>query len=178
VVVLVEGLERMNLTLITNLVAAMVAAAAAWAFQGARMDAAVADVRLEMSEAKTKAVGEKLQAVKEARADERAINNTYVEALNAARTREALLRTELDRLHRVSDGLRDQSAEAARRLAAAPPAAVIEYATALGDVFQDCRAAYGGMVEKADGHASDVRTHREAWPVMPVKPSASQADQE
>lgn len=171
-VVLVEGLERMNLTLITHLVAAMVAAAAAWAFQGARMDAAVADVRLEMSEAKTKAVGEKLQAVKEARADERAINNTYVEALNAARTREALLRTELDRLHRVSDGLRDQNAEAARRLAAAPPGAVLEYAAALGTVFQDCRAAYGGMVKAADGHATDVRTLREAWPVTPPRPDA------
>ena len=170
-VVLVEGLERMNLTLITHLVAAMVAAAAAWAFQGARMDAAVADVRLEMSEAKTKAVGEKLQAVgeklqavKEARADERAINKTYVEALNAARTREALLRTELDRLHRVSDGLRDQNATAARLLAAAPPGAVLEYATALGAVFQDCRAAYGGMAEKSDGHAGDVRTLMDAWP--------------
>ena len=44
-VVLVEGLERMNLTLITHLVAAMVAAAAAWAFQGARMDAAVAKLK-------------------------------------------------------------------------------------------------------------------------------------
>ena len=172
VVVLVEGLERMNLTLITHLVAAMVAAAAALAFQGARMDAAVADVRLEMSEAKTKAVGEKLQAVKEARADERAINNTYVEALNAARTREALLRTEIDHLRGVSDGLRDQNADAARRLAAAPPAAVLEYATALGAVFEDCRAAYGGMVEKADGHASDVRTLREAWPVTPPRPAA------
>ncbi len=72
----------------------------------------------------------------------------------------------------VSDGLRDQSAEAARRLAAAPPAAVLEYAAALGAVFQDCRAAYGGMVEKADGHAGDVRAHREAWPVNPRRPDA------
>lgn len=172
VVVLVERLASMNLTLITHLAAAVVAAAAAWAFQGARMDAAVADVRLEMSEASIQAAGEKLQAVKEARADERAINKTYVEALNAARTREALLRTELDRLHRVSDGLRDQNAEVARRLAAAPPGAVLEYATALGAVFEDCRAAYGGMVGKADGHASDVRTLREAWPVTPPRPAA------
>lgn len=162
----------MNLTLITHLVAAVVAAAAAWAFQGARMDAAVADVRLEMSAATIQAAGEKLQAVKEARADERAINKTYVEALNAARTREALLRTEIDHLRLVSDGLRDQNATAARLLAAAPPSAVLEYATALGAVFEDCRAAYGGMVEKADGHAGDVRTLREAWPVTPPRPAA------
>lgn len=162
----------MSITLITHLAAAVVAAAAAWAFQGARMDAAVADVRLDMASAVIKAAGEKLAAVKEARADERAINKTYVEALNAARTREALLRTEIDHLRLVSDGLRDQNADAARRLAAAPPAAVLEYATALGTVFEDCRAAYGGMVEKADGHAGDVRAHREAWPVKPTRPDA------
>lgn len=154
----------MNLTLITHLAAAAVAAVSVWFYQGARMDAAVADVRLEMSNAQTKAAGEKIQAVEAARADERAINKTYAEALDAARTREALLRTEIDHLRVVSDGLRDQNADAARRLRAAPPAAVLEYATALGTVFEDCRAAYGGMVEKADGHASDVRALREAWP--------------
>lgn len=155
----------MNLTLITHLIAAVVAAAGVWVFQDARMDAAVADVRLEQT-------NERLRAVSQARSDERAINKTYQGALNAARTREALLRTEIDHLRFVSDGLRDQSAEAARRLAAAPPAAVLEYATALGVVFNDCRAAYGGMVEKADGHAGDVRTHREAWPVTPPRPDA------
>lgn len=159
----------MNLTLITHLLVAGVTAAAVWAFQDARLDAAVADVRLEQSNAEVRAAGELVRSVKQARADERAINKTYVEALNVARTRESLLRTEIDHLRGVSDGLRDQNADAARRLAAAPPAAVLEYATALGVVFQDCRAAYGGMVEKADGHASDVRTHREAWPVIPPR---------
>lgn len=142
----------------THLIAAIVAAVAAWFFQDNRHTAELAEVRLEASE-------EKRKAVTTARNEERTVNKTYQEALNAARSREALLRTEVDHLRLVSDGLRDQSAEAARRLAAAPPAAVLEYATALGAVFNDCRAAYGGMVEKADGHASDVRTHREAWPV-------------
>lgn len=149
----------MNLILVTHLIAALVAAAGMWVFQDARMDAAVADARLEQS-------NERMVAVSKARADERAINSTYQGALNAARTREALLRTEIDYLLRVSDGLRDQSADAARRLATAPPAAVIEYALAVNTVFNDCRAAYAGMVEKADGHASDVRTLREAWPVI------------
>lgn len=148
----------MNITLITSSVAAIVAAAAAWAFQDARYTAELAEQALTHKTAE-------LDAVSRVRSDERAITKTYQGALNAARTRESLLRTEIGHLHRVSDELRDQSAEAARRLAAAPPAAVLEYATALGDVFQDCRAAYGGMVEKADGHASDVRTLREAWPV-------------
>ena len=149
----------------THLIAAAVAALAAWFFQDNRYTAELAEVRLEASEDKRK-------AVTTARNEERAINKTYVEALNVARTRESLLRTEIDHLRLVSDGLRDQSAEAARRLAAAPPAAVLEYATALGAVFEDCRAAYAELVPKTDGHASDVRTHREAWPVIPPRPDA------
>ena len=157
----------MNLSLITHLVVSLAAAAGAWVFQDARMDAAVADVRLEQT-------NERLGAVTQARADERAITKTYQGALNDARTREAHLRTELDRLHRVSDELRDQNADGARRLAAAPPAAVLEYALALGAVFEDCRAAYAELVPKADGHAGDARTLREAWPVIPQEKTAGQ----
>lgn len=155
----------MNLSLITHLVVALAAAAGVWVFQDARMDAAVADVRLEQT-------NERLGAVIQARADERAITKTYQGALNAARDRETLLRTELDRLHRVSDELRDQNADGARRLAAAPPGAVLEYAIALGAVFEDCRAAYAELVQKTDGHAGDARTLREAWPVIPPRPVA------
>ncbi len=162
----------MNLTLITHLIAAAVAAAAAWFYQDARMDAAVADVRLEQSNAEVRAAGELVRSVKQARADERAITKTYQEALNAARIRENTLRRDVAAAGAQSDGLREQAAEAARRLAAAPPAAVLEYATALGDVFQDCRAAYAELVPKADGHAGDARTLREAWPVIPPRPDA------
>jgi hypothetical protein len=162
----------MSLTLITHLAAAVVAAAGAWFFQDARMDAAVAEIRLEMAAAQVQAAGEKVQSVKQARTEEQTIAKTYQEALNAARTREALLRTEIDHLRHVSDGLRDQNADAARRLAAAPRGAVLEYATALGAVFDDCRAAYADLAGAADGHASDVRTLREAWPVIPPRPVA------
>lgn len=152
----------MNLQIITHLIAAGLAAGAVWWFQDARWAADVADIRLEASNAE-------LQAVTKARADERGINKTYVEALNAARTREALFRTEIDALHRVSDGLREQAADAARRLAAAPPATVLDYALAVNAVYNDCRAAYGDMAAKTAGHASDVRTFLDAWPVMPAK---------
>ena len=165
----------MNLTLITHLAAAVVAAAAAWAFQGARMDAAVADVRLEMSAASIQAAGEKLQAVKEARADERAINKTYVEALNAARTRETVLRRDRDAARAESDGLREQLSDATRRIADAPPAAVAEYATTAGELLAECSRERTAFAAAADGHAADVRTLREAWPVTPVKASASVA---
>lgn len=154
----------MSLRLLTHLIVAGVAAAAVWTFQDARMDAAVADTRLAGME-------EKLQAQTQGRANERVISKTYIEALNAARTREAALRTDLRNLHAVSDSLREQNTHAARQLAAATPTAIIEYATALGTVFDDCRAAYAGMVEKADGHASDVRTITQAWPVITGVPT-------
>ena len=155
----------MNITIITSFVAAIVSAAAAWAFQDARYTAELAEQALTHKTAE-------LDAVSRVRSDERAITKTYQGALNAARTREAHLRTELDRLHRVSDELRDQNADGARRLAAAPPAAVLEYAIALGAVFEDCRAAYAELVPKADGHSLDVRTLSEAWPVIPPRPVA------
>ena len=155
----------MNITLITSFVAAIVAAAAAWAFQDARYTAELAEQALTHKTAE-------LDAVSRVRSDERAITKTYQEALNAARIRENTLRRDVAAAGAQSDGLREQAAEAARRLAAAPPAAVLEYATALGDVFQDCRAAYAELVPKADGHAGDARTLREAWPVIPPRPDA------
>lgn len=147
----------MPLTLITHLLAAFVAAAGAWVFQGARMDAAVAEVRLEQT-------NERLRAVSQARADERAITKTYQEALNAARTREVSLRRERDAARTESDRLREQSLDAARRLADAPPAAVREYAATVGELFADCGRSYQELASTADGHAADVRTLIEAWP--------------
>ncbi|MCG3784819.1 hypothetical protein [Delftia acidovorans] len=155
----------MSVRAITHLAAAGLAALLAWSYQGARLGA-------DLAEARAAVVGEKLavsttQRAADARVRraEQSINTNYQEALNAARTREALLRRDIDQLRAVSDSLREQSAEAARRLASAPPAAVFEYATALGAVFEDCRAAYGDMAAKAAGHAADVRTLQSAWPL-------------
>lgn len=150
----------MSLWLLTHITVAALAAAGTWVFQDARIDTTIADAQLNFVE-------EKLQAQTSVWATERSISIANQKALNDARTREALLRTDLDRLRTASDSLREQNANAARQLAAAPPTAVLEYATALGTVFNDCRAAYAGMVEKADGHASDVRTITQAWPVIP-----------
>lgn len=153
----------MSVRAITHLAAAGLAAFLAWSYQGARLGA-------DLAEARAAAVGEKLavstaQRAADARVRraEQFINTNYQEALNAARTREALLRRDLDQLRAVSDGLREQSADAARRLASATPTAVLEYATAFRDLFEDCRAAYGNLAEKADGHAADVRLMNRAW---------------
>ena len=147
----------MSITLTTSFVAAIVAAAAAWAFQDARYNAELAEQALTHKTAE-------LDAVSRVRSDERAITKTYQEALNAARIRENTLRRDVAAAGAQSDGLREQAAEAARRLAAAPPAAVLEYATAVNQLFADCSRSYQELAGKADGHAADVRTLIEAWP--------------
>ena len=156
----------MSVRSITHLVAASLAAFLAWSYQGARLGA-------DLAEARADAVGEKLAvstaqraADAQVRPAEQYININYQEALNVARTHEALLRRDLDQLHAVSNSLREQSADAARRLASAPPAAVLEYATALEVIFEDCRAAFADMAAKADGHAADAALLSDSWPNM------------
>ena len=149
-----------SLTLVTHGAVAALAAALVWGYTNARHAAAIGEIRVAQADAQ-------LATATTARAKQRAITDRYLGALNAARDREALLRVELDQLRDVSDGLRDQAADAGRRLASAPPAAVLEYATAVNAIYDDCRAAYEGMAAKAAGHAADVRTLRDAWPVTP-----------
>lgn len=154
--------------LYTHLAAAAVAAALAWQFQGARLDAELAQAQLETTTQQLATSTAQRAADARVRQAEQAMNTKYQGALNAARDREALLRRDIDQLRAVSDGLREQSADAARRLANAPSAAVLEYATAVNAVYDDCRAAYGDMAAKAAGHAADVETLRSAWPFISV----------
>ena len=156
----------MSIRAITHLAAAGAAAFLAWTYQGARLGAELAEARAEATSDKLAVSTAQRAADARVRRAEQSITTTYQEALNAARTREAQLRRDLDQLRTVSDGLREQSADAARRLAAASPAAVLEYATAVNAVYDDCRAAYGDMAAAAAGHAADVQTLRGAWPVI------------
>ena len=144
----------------THIAAAVIAALAAWFFQDNRYTAEMAELRLEHADVVIKATN----AV---RTQERAISKTYQEALNAATQRETVSRRHLAAAARESDGLRAQLSDAARRIADAPPATVAEYAVATDELFADCSRSYQELAGKADGHAADVRTHREAWPVTP-----------
>lgn len=152
----------MNLTLITHLIAAAVAAAAAWFFQDTRYTAELAELRLEHANAAIKATST-------LRAEQHAITTKYQGAINAATERETISRRHLAAAARESDGLREQLSDTARRIAAAPPAAVAEYATTVSGLFADCSRDYQELAGTATGHANDVRKHRDAWPVTPQK---------
>lgn len=154
----------MSVRAITHLAAAGLAALLAWSYQGARLGAKLAESRLETTTQQLAINTAQRAADGRVRRAEQTINTNYQEALNAARTREALLRRDFDQLRTVSDSLREQSADAARRLASAPPAAVLEYATAVNAVYDDCRAAYAEMARAASGHAADAQLIYKAWP--------------
>lgn len=163
----------MSTRAVTHLIAAGAAAVLVWIFQDARHSADLAEAKLDATTYQLDVSQAQRAADARVRSAEQAVNTKYQGALNAAITRAALLRTELDRLHVVSDGLRDQAADGARRLATAPPAAVLEYALAVNAVYDDCRAAYGDLAAKATGHSSDVVTHRDGWPVIPTTTKAN-----
>ena len=144
----------------THHAAAVIAALAAWFFQDHRYTAGLAELRLEHANAVS-------EATSTLRAEQHAITTKYQGALNAATERETISRRHLGAAARESDGLREQLSGTARRIAAAPPATVAEYATAVSGLFTDCSRSYQELAGQADGHANDVRKHRDAWPVTP-----------
>lgn len=147
------------------LLGAAIAASAAWQLQDWRLGAQIAGL-------KTSHAAQLAQAQETALATERDNATRYQGALNAARTREAALQRDVDRARAQSDGLREQAADAARRIADSArtaPAAVAEYATASAELLADCSRRYQAMAAAADGHAADARTLRDAWPAAAVR---------
>lgn len=140
------------------LLGAAIAATGTWSIQSWRLGSQIDALRAKHAQELAQAKDDALQA-------ERAISVNYQGALNAARVRETSLRRDLAVAGAESDGLRAQLSDGARRIADAPHAAVTEYATATSELFADCSRSYQELAGKADGHASDVRTLREAWPV-------------
>lgn len=140
------------------LVGIALSAIATWNVQAWRYDAQIADIKTAHAQANA-------LAAEEATRIYTAMTDQYQGALNDARKREAGLRRDAAAARTESDGLRQQAADAARRIADAPPAAVADYALATGELLVDCSRRYQELAAIADGHSADVRTLVEAWPV-------------
>lgn len=96
----------------------------------------------------------------------RQIADQYMEALNNARTRENEIRIAADGARSELDRLRITIKKRSAAVTASPASAV-DYSIASADVFGECSAELTALAGKADGHASDIRTMTEAWPVNP-----------
>ena len=86
-----------------------------------------------------------------------------IQAQNAAVSRNRDLRMAAAGSRDALIGLHDASA-AALRESSASLAACTDRATAISVVLDQCGAAYQRLGEKADRHASDVKTLIDAWP--------------
>ena len=155
-----------RLTIYASLAAAAAGAALAWSFQAARLGAELADERLQSSEYRHQVTSERAAAGRRLLAVERTVNDKYQGALNDAIQKQAGLQAAADRARRERDGLRNQLSDAEQRLADASPAALIEYARSLNQVFGQCSSRYTELAIRADGHAADAATCRAAWPVI------------
>lgn len=141
------------------LLGAAIAATTAWQVQdwrlGGQISALQAQHATELAKAQAKAL-----------AVERDASTRYQGALNEARTLQIAAQRDAARARAESDGLRDQAADAARRIATATPAAVAEYANTVTELFGECSRSYQELAAAADGHSADARTIRAAWPVI------------
>ena len=78
--------------------------------------------------------------------------------------REETIRTLAAAVGKSSDSLRNTANAIRLGLPHATVEAARTAADAFATVFTDCQRRYADVAEKADGHASDVRTLEEAWP--------------
>ena len=147
-------------TIIKALLIAAVAVALGFAWNGF--------IKHEQNIGYQKAVAEynvKLLAAKEA-ADKREqeLSAQVQEAQANGLKREETIKALAAAVGKSSDSLRNTANVIRLGLPHATVEAARTAADAFATVFTDCQRRYADVAEKADGHASDVRTLEEAWP--------------
>lgn len=138
-------------------IAGVLAFGAAWQVQGMRYGEQIADLKLEHAEAVASSAKSALKLTEHYRENADA-------AVKKAEARAAQNKRDADRLRTELDGLRGDLADVPERIRSASREAVDQYAATATVVFGECAARYSDMAEKAQGHASDVRTMMDAWP--------------
>ena len=144
--------------LAAGILGAAVAFGAAWKVQDWRYGEQIATMQKEAAQATANAIKE---AMKKTQEDQRRKDDALKEA-NIRSQKNALAAAAANR---TADSLRDQLATARANLPNSTCEAARNYAAALSDVFGSCVKEYRELAEKATGHASDVKTLTEAWPM-------------
>lgn len=154
--------------LISAIVAFSAGFGTSWQLQENRYEVQIAKLKGDAARKESEAKDAQIKEVNRVRAEEQAVAQEYQDALNESRAREVAQRSSLASARAQSERLQHQLADAKTRLAQAPVATVIDYTLAANAVLDDCRRAYEDMAATATGHAADVRTLIEAWPVAPA----------
>ena len=141
-----------------GLLGAVIAAAGAWQVQGWRCGEKIAGVEQAHADAIASSARAALKMSEHYRENADA-------AVRKAEARSAQNKRNADRLRGELDGLRGDLSEVPDRIRGASREAVDQYAATAGVVFDQCARRYSEMAEHSQGHASDVQTMMDAWPV-------------
>lgn len=145
------------ITIITHGIVAVAAAAGAWAYQGHRYDAQLAEVRREYLQRDFKALeAQYAETVRYQRKADEAAKNAADRVRGLAADRAVL--------QSAVDGLRGDIAENSARYAEATEQARANYTASVSSVLADCAGEVGELAIKADGHVIDIRRLHEQWP--------------
>lgn len=156
---LVDGMA-LTRPIITNIVAAAMAATAAWHSNGWRLHAQIAQIKQQHAT-------QLVIAQDQAREAESGMQTRLTEARNEATKRETQLRADLA-ASRNALGILQHTANTLRRdVSGYPQRAAAHAAATAAELLTDCAATYASLAEKADRHAADALTLRDAWPQTP-----------
>lgn len=146
----------------THIAAAAIAAAlafgAGWQVQAWRYGEQIAGLKREHAEAAASSAKSALKLTEHYRENADA-------AVRKAEARAAQNKRDADRLRTELDGLRGDLANVPDRIRNATREAVDQYAATATTVFGECAARYSELAGTAAGHASDVQTMMDAWPI-------------
>ena len=147
----------MNTTAIACLASAAIAAAGAWAYQGYRYEAQLAELQLSYSKRDFTALeAQYAETVRYQRKADEAAKNAAARVRNLAADRDILLGT--------VDGLRGDLAANSAKYAEATEQARANYTAAVSAVLADMARVAGDISSKADGHVIDIQRLHEQWP--------------
>jgi hypothetical protein len=160
-VVLVEGMAMipgLYTYAATAIAAGALAFGGAWQTQAWRYEKQIAGIEAQHSEAIAASAKSALRLTEIYRENADA-------ALRKAESRAAQNKRDTDGLRGELDGLRGDLATVPDRILGATRDAVDQYAATASVVFDQCVRRYSEVAGAAQGHAADVETLRDAWPV-------------
>lgn len=157
----------MTSTIILGAVAVAIGAAGAWTVQSWRYEAQIADIKRTHAQAQAAAQATHIEALERAREKTAIYQANAHQAADDAASRVAAADRDLRRNRTELDRLRDAIRINHSTACAMPDTSTAtspEPADTVGDILGECGAALTDMARAADGHASDVKMMRDAWP--------------
>lgn len=145
------------LPVITGLVGAALAFAAAWTWQANSYTTQISNLQRAQALAA-------LKSLERAHAETNRLQDRKDNAERLAATRQSALAAASAAVRDERDRLRDELNASTMRLPDSSCSSVRQYAATLGAVFGECAAEAGGLAEKAGGHAIDALKLIQAWP--------------